>query len=291
MGCLMDKFKPMLAATLKEGHSIPYPVLASPKLDGVRAMVINGVVVSRRGIPIPNGHVQNIFGLNGYNGIDGELIVGHSGSNTVFRDTMSGVMTIDGEPDVRFYVFDSVLNDVGYEDRFLNLQTGYRVIKLNSMICSGREQLDTYEEWAISSGYEGVMLRRPSGVYKNGRSTINEFYLVKMKRFSDGEAIIIGVEELTVNNNEKTLISGGEGRRNTRKEGMIKSGTLGAIVVKDVVTGVEFKIGSGFSDEERKTMWGNDFMGSTVKYRYFPTGSKSKPRFPTFVGVRDLIDL
>ena len=290
---MSNKFKPMLAATLKEDSIIPYPVLVSPKLDGVRAIVIDGVVVSRNLIPIPNKHVQEKFGLDYYNGLDGELIVGDPTKHRCFRDTMSGVMSIDGAPNVKFYVFDYAEGCGEYESRFNDIpnEKQFGIVKLKSLFIRSWEQLCTYEAWALTQGYEGVMLRAPHGLYKHGRSTLKEFYLVKMKRFLDGEAVIIDVEELTVNNNDKTLISGGEGKRNTRKEGMVNSGTLGAIVVKDVITKVEFKIGSGFSDEERTTIWNGDFMGATVKYKYFPTGSKSKPRFPTFSGFRDKIDL
>ena len=38
---------PMLAATVKSVADLRFPLLASPKLDGVRAYVKNGVVWSR----------------------------------------------------------------------------------------------------------------------------------------------------------------------------------------------------------------------------------------------------
>ena len=67
--------KPMLAAKT-DGKGLSYPLLASPKLDEVRALIINGVVMSRSFKPIPNAHVQELFGRPEYNGLDGELIVG-----------------------------------------------------------------------------------------------------------------------------------------------------------------------------------------------------------------------
>jgi len=35
------------------------------------------------------------------------------------------------------------------------------------------------------------MLRHPQSPYKQGRSTPKEAYLLKVKRFSDGEAVIV----------------------------------------------------------------------------------------------------
>jgi DNA ligase-1 len=58
-------------------------------------------------------------------------------------------------------------------------------------------------------------------------------------------------------------------------------------------TGVEFEVGTGFDDGLRLAIWKNkDYYGKKiVKYKFFPTGSKDKPRFPVFLGFRDAIDI
>jgi DNA ligase-1 len=63
---------------------------------------------------------------------------------------------------------------------------------------------------------------------------------------------------------------------------------LGALKVRDIHSGVEFDIGTGFDDVLRLWVWEHreENMGRLVKYKYFPTGSKDKPRFPTFLGFR-----
>ena len=137
------------------------------------------------------------------------------------------------------------------------------------------------------------MLRAPDGPYKYGRSTFNEGYLVKVKRFLDGEAVIDSCEELMHNANEKTLVRNGKAHRNSKKEGKVGRNMLGAYNVRDVHTGVEFSVGSGFTEAERMDLWdgANLNIGKVIKYRYFPSGSKERPRFPTFLGFRDPIDL
>jgi DNA ligase-1 len=61
-------FKPMLASPA-DMSKLRFPLWLSPKLDGIRALVINGVVMSRSLKPIPNQHVQSLFGhLEGYDG-------------------------------------------------------------------------------------------------------------------------------------------------------------------------------------------------------------------------------
>ena len=66
---------------------------------------------------------------------------------------------------------------------------------------------------------------------------------------------------------------------------------LGALVVKCIHTGVEFQVGSGFDDEQRKALWDNPPIGRIISYNHFPHGRKTAPRHPTWKGFRDAIDL
>ena len=58
-------------------------------------------------------------------------------------------------------------------------------------------------------------------------------------------------------------------------------------------TGVEFSIGSGFTEEQRREIWNKkvELIGSIVKYKYFEVGVKDKPRFPIFLAFRDKKDM
>jgi DNA ligase-1 len=60
--------RPMLAC--KDATGLKFPLLASAKIDGVRALVKDGKVLSRSLKPIPNRHVQEMFGS--LEGADGE---------------------------------------------------------------------------------------------------------------------------------------------------------------------------------------------------------------------------
>ena len=63
---------------------------ASPKLDGIRCMIQNGVALSRSLKPIRNEYIQNILGgMELFNGLDGELIVGDPTAHDVYRTTTS----------------------------------------------------------------------------------------------------------------------------------------------------------------------------------------------------------
>lgn len=290
------QFKPMLAGTIEDVNTLKYPALVSPKLDGVRAIVKDGVVLSRSLKPIPNKHVQKLF--SHLEGLDGELIVGKSTAEDVYRKTVSGVMSENGEPEVTFYVFDCIEDlDKPFLERlekaFSITDKGVNVQDLIHEEVNSPEELLKVEAEFTSQGYEGAMVRSLDGRYKCNRSTLREGYLLKLKRFLDAEAILIGFEELMHNNNEAKVNELGHTDRSSHRENLEPGNTLGSLIVKDATTGVEFNIGTGFSAEQRKTIWNikNELIGSLVTYKYFPVGVKDAPRHSVFKGFRDKRDL
>lgn len=294
----MPTFKPMLAGEVPGLlEHLNFPVMVSPKYDGIRAIVIEGVVYSRSMKPIPNRHVQKMF--SHLNGFDGELIFGSPVAPDVFRVTTSAVMSIEGTPDVWFYAFDYTTEQtrhLGWLDRMqavigAGAQKNLMVVPQHS--CNHRKDIETYEAWYLKDGYEGVMVRNPIALYKNGRSTTREGRLLKLKRFADSEAVVLGMAEKLHNANEAKFNELGYQTRSSHQENMIGMDTMGALMVRDIKSGVEFNIGTGFDDKERARWWGmgSQATGRIVKYSYFPTGSKDKPRFPTYLGERDPRDM
>ena len=287
-------FKPNLAAKA-ELAKLRYPLLASPKLDGVRAAVVNGRLLSRTLKEIPNKHIQFMLASHGINGFDGELIVGDPWSKTAYIDTVSVVMSHDKEPtDLRFYCFDLWHVPSAYTQRWHQLQheaSQYpnSIIDVVDQVLIEKEyDLLEYEEAALAKGFEGLMLRDPEAKYKFGRSTTKEQGLLKLKRFEDGEAVIIGMEEEMFNGNEAETNELGRTKRSTAAAGLSGKGTMGALIVRDVVTGVEFNIGTGFTAEQRVGFWElkTTNIGQVVKYKHFPIGAKDKPRHPVYLGMR-----
>lgn len=291
----MSTFKPLLASPV-DWRYIDYSNLwLSPKLDGIRAIVIGGVVMSRSLKPIPNAHVQLLFGRAELEGYDGELICGEPNSPTVYRDTNSAVMSRDGQPDLRFYVFDHI-GDPGleYQQRFDRLQLHDGVHLLDQHSPRDEATLLALEEGYLNVGYEGVMLRRyhgPLSRYKFGRSTAKEGTLLKLKRMESSEAEVIGFEEEMQNCNEATTNSLGHTERSSHKAKMLGKGRLGALVCR-TPDGIEFNIGTGFTAADRSALWAerDRVIGRIVTYDHFPLGRKDAPRFPSFKGFRSVID-
>lgn len=291
------EFEPMLAGKPKAISDVRFPVLASPKLDGIRAIVRDGVLLSRKLKPIPNAFTQDRFNSLP-EGSDGELILGEPTTDP-YRRTTSAVMSRDGEPaDIRYYMFDNYLAHGGFQQRYVSLLSDLETAREDVHIVPHShvrtlDELLVYETWALEQGYEGAMARSLDGPYKFGRSTVKEGYLLKIKRFEDSEAEIIGYEERMHNANEATKDAFGRTERSSHQANKVGLGDLGALSLRDVHTGVEFNLGTGLKAADRVALWAerDTLAGKIIKYKFFPTGSKDKPRFSVFKGFRDRIDM
>ena len=101
------------------------------------------------------------------------------------------------------------------------------------------------------------MLRKPKSLYVGKRSKT----LIKVKRFYDIDATV-------------TKHLPGKGRNKN------VTGALGVVLSN----GVEFKVGSGLSDEDRKNP---PPIGYVIIIKYQELGKDTGvPRFPTFIGMQ-----
>lgn len=288
----MSTFKPMLA-TDADLSILRFPKLASAKLDGIRAIVIDKTVMSRNLKPIPNKFVQERFGKSEYEGLDGELIFGEPTAKDVYRRTTKAVMSqssTDGV-DVVFYAFDTIRSPTSPYGVRQPQAVRNGVVNLTQHPVYNMNELLHLEETLLDLGYEGLILRDPEGKYKYGRSTAIEQTLLKLKRFVDDEYEVIGVEERMHNGNEATKDELGRTKRSSAKAGKTGRGDLGALILR-TSGGIVFNCGTGFSDDERASLWRNrqSLIGRMAKVKSFAIGVKDAPRFPVFLGWRHEID-
>ena len=290
--------RPMLAATAARVEDIQLPALVSPKLDGVRALVQGGVVLSRSLKPIPNKVVQQLFGRRELEGLDGELVIGDPWAQDAFRRTSSGVMSHeDPVPNVVFHVFDR-WSDLDFERRLQQADLAVSRARTRQLQLVGHQLVYTLEELAqaeaayLAMGYEGLMARSLTGSYKEGRSTLREQGLMKLKRFEDAEALVLRAEPLLHNANAAVRNELGYAAQSSHQAGKVAQELLGALVVRGLpgtrYDGVEFSIGTGFDEAQRRLLWQQrgELKGRLATYKYFPSGSKEAPRFPVFKGFR-----
>ena len=128
------------------------------------------------------------------------------------------------------------------------------VILHKQEVCKSQEHLDTEMTRVIDIKGEGLMLKDPNSLYERKRSD----KLLKVKKFDDAEAEVIGHEAGTKN----------------------FTGMCGAIRVKHCDSGVIFKIGSGFTAAQRKSP---PKIGSKVTFKYQGLTNYKIPRFPIYL--------
>lgn len=290
-------FKPMLATTVEDFNSLTYPLMASAKLDGYRAVCYDNKALSRSLKPIRNNYVRSQLEANmdTLNSFDGELCLANLTEN--FSTVSSAISASDGYPDFRYVVFDYV-GDGSYQERFLSRVKDALpafVIVVPMQIANNFDELMAAHSKWTGEGFEGTMVRRFDGkdVYKAGRSTPSQQYLLKIKDFDDDEATIINFEERMSNQNEATTNELGRTQRSSHQENLVGRGDLGALVVKCDKYPEPFRIGTGFDDATRKLIYDNrdEWLGKLIKFKHQTSGELNAPRFPVYLGLRSLDDI
>lgn len=306
--------KPMLVGKCEDVSKLVFPVLGTPKLDGIRCITQGYKALSRKFLAIPNDHIrmtiESAFAAGKYTAsFDGEIMV----RNRTFNELSGDVRRVDGKPDFFYAVFDKVtpygpefagfgigIGDLGLSQPYSKRMRMLEALplpdfceKILPVTINSVAALQRYEAECLELGYEGVMIRSPDSPYKCGRSTANEGYLLKVKRFADGEAEVLGYECEYENQNIAQQDAFGRTKRASNQENMVAKDRLGKLCVRDLETKVEFDIGTGFTAKDREDLWRNKhkLVGLIAKYKHQPSGADEKPRFPVWLGWRDKWDM
>lgn len=300
-------FKPMLAKDMVPAK-LKFPVAVQAKIDGIRCVIKDGKALTRTLKEVPNREIFEYLSRPEFEGLDGELVVGSPTADDCYNTTVRYVMTPTKKTgqEWTYYVFDKHDHPGTFSERYEELsEPGFisdlRIATLTSNVANDMGELKDLEAAYVDLGYEGIIVRNPDALYKYGRSTVTVGESMKVKSYKDAEAKIIGVEEELHNANEAKTNALGRTERSSHKANKVGKGTLGALIVRDLKTGVEFKVGTGFTAQMRKEMWQDHIfghplsdrikpliVGKTIKYKYFDVGVKDKPRHPVFLGFRDM---
>lgn len=238
----------------------------SEKYDGVRAYWDGKQFISKQGKPYhaPYWFIKNFPDVP----LDGELWLARAQF-----DKLSGIVRkhvpIDAEwQTVSYQVFDLPKSDYTFDVRVEQLEA---LVKQQTIpawlqlipqfkLKNEAELWQTLERINAKKG-EGLMLHKGSSFYHAGRDD----ELLKLKKYQDAEARVI--QHLS-----------GKGKHQHR---------LGALLVEAVnhsQKGRRFKVGTGFSDQERLQP---PAIGSIIRYKYFGLTSKGLPRFASFMHIRE----
>lgn len=285
-----------------------WPVLVSTKLDGNRALFLNGKIFTRSMKEQPNRHLYTRFSDlvkftkdNPGVAIDGELY-----DHTIpFSDLQSILRSKDAEPTphLMFYAFDYIEKwgtpDRDFASRQASLQrslqhTGVVRCLRQTMLHTPSEVQAVYEE-ALNFGYEGLMVRNPSAPYKYGRATTKEDIIHKMKPWITDDAVVIGVEPMRRLRNglDRGKNEIGRTKKTYKQDDFVEVDEIGSLIVRDE-KGREFSLGwgRGWDAVKKAGVWKDhkksaDVVGRWVEYRSMGVGEKDLPRMPQLIRFRD----
>ncbi|MCF2948008.1 DNA ligase [Paraglaciecola aquimarina] len=237
----------------------------SEKLDGIRARWNGSILITRNGnkIHAPNWFVKDLPAQI----LDGELWLGRNS----FEQTTSIVLRDTPNQDwqkIKFMLFDLPAHTGNFNQRLSAMQSlvnkvssPYLQVIPQFRLNSQKQLMHTLDE-LVAQGAEGLMLHHQNAYYQDGRSS----HLVKLKKHQDAEASVIA------------HIPG---------KGKYKN-MLGSLLVELVDSeqnkqGLQFKIGTGFTDAQRQTP---PAIGSVITFKYYGYTARGIPRFASFLRVR-----
>ena len=251
----------ILLANVYRNELDPAPYLVSEKLDGVRA-IWDGQSLKTRSGRVINAPAWFVDALPPV-ALDGELWIARQRF-----DELSGIVRREIPVDtewrkVRYMLFELPGASGTFAERVEQMLAivakanvpWLQVIEQRPAV--NRENLKKWLARVVKQGGEGLMLHRADALYETGRSDT----LLKLKPALDAEGIVV-------------LHLPGKGKY----EGM-----LGALEIR-LADGKLLRLGSGFSDEQRKNP---PQPGAVVTYRYRDLTANGLPRFATFLRVRE----
>lgn len=291
-------WNPMLAEEGELGK-ITYPKVGMIKLNGVRGLNQNGKLVARSLKPLANKHTTALFSTSDLINFDGELTVGDPLAEEVFSITSSALRSVAGTPDAQWWLFDYFHPTARYLGRLEMLQRAFEKSSNDSIglityrILKSDADTEQYAEECLAEGAEGLVLRSPDALYKQGRSTVEEGGFLRFCPWLRSEATLITIHEGKVNLNESKANELGYLKKQTLKENMVGSGRAGAGTFRDLKSGVEFNMPIP-TVKLQDEMWKHpeNYIGKIFKYKFKPAVKiGGKPRFPQIEGERMAVDM
>lgn len=230
----------------------------SEKLDGVRAYWDGEKLLSRQGneFVAPSWFTEKFPTIS----LDGELWIGRE----QFESTLSAVSKLnplDAEwRKIKYMLFELPESKGTFTQRLRRLKQVVEELAVPHLqvvsqvrITNDHEALQVRLDKIVQAGGEGLMLHRADALYQTGRS--ND--LLKVKKFEDAEALVIAH-------------LAGKGKH---------LGKLGALLLR-TPEGLEFKVGSGFSDYQRTYP---PAIGCQITYKFYGLTNRGVPRFASFL--------
>lgn len=250
----------LLAQVYQSGIDVQQ-YLVSEKYDGVRAVWDGKLLYTRQGnvINAPAWFTKGLPKMP----LDGELWLARGQFDTLSGTVRKDVPIDEEWRDISYLIFELPNAEGTFEVRAKRIveiikQANVTHLKaVRQFRVKDEAELKKRLKQVVAQGGEGLMLHRADASYIAGRSDV----LLKLKPYFDAEATVVAYTK-------------GKGKY---------AGKLGALIVQ-TPEGIRFKLGSGFSDAQRENP---PKIGSIVTYSYKDKTKMGKPKFASFLRVRD----
>lgn len=278
--------KAMLAKNF-EPKKVKFPVWVTPKLDGLRALVVVHSVDDVRFYSRGGNEIKSVEHIRKHL-ISLQLPVGTILDGEIYRhgedfNYLSGIARRQYWTEesllLQYHVFD-IVSELPWPERHnkfcgMLLRSDPQKIQLvMQYVASDVEDVKELHDGFAIGGFEGAMVRTQVLDKKTKQwswlgyeSDERSLQIQKVKMFHDDEGIIVGVEE------------------EISKDGLPK-GRTGKFVMK-TKEGKEFRA-AGITDDIKKDSWENpeQYIGKRATFKYLNLSEGGVPRHPNFKGLR-----
>lgn len=180
----MDKGLSAMLAHEWTHEPLVYPVYVQPKLDGIRCLLYekegDTIFQSRNHTFFQNfPHIKGVHGVI----LDGELYR----HDLEFQDITS-IVRKKNHPDlskIQYHIYD-IVGEGTFEQRFIQFKDFPNAVETKKVF--NVDEIEAYHADCVRRGYEGIMIRTPSGLYRQTRSKD----LLKYKHFKTEEFKVVG---------------------------------------------------------------------------------------------------
>lgn len=231
----------------------------SEKLDGVRGYWNGKILLSRQGkqIQAPEFWLENFppFAL------DGELYTKVNDFENI-SSIISHSQRKNDWQEVKLFVFDvpdangTLLERLAFLEDFLDKNPNDFIKIIPQLPINSKEEMQNYFEEIINKGGEGLVLRNPNLPYERKRSSS----ALKYKSQNEGNCKVMKINQ-------------GKGKYKD---------LMGSLDCQ-MLDGREFKLGSGFSDDDRKNP---PKVGEIITFKYETLTKKGLPKFASYLRKR-----
>lgn len=293
---------------------VRFPCIVQPKIDGVRALNLNGTLTGRSLKPFEGFGITEYFSHPGFQWLDGEMTLG-SKPNCTERlcSSTTGAMgrfkDVTEMADLHWWVFDYLNTpSLWYGARYDVLKERVewldhpRVHLVPMYTARSPSELQRFIAQFANEGYEGTIIRNPDAPYKEGRATRTRQELWRVKPWADAEILVTGITEGEANGNVAKTNALGRTERSSHKAGMVPNGQVGSIQgvmladFHDPLTGkllfakgLPVTVGSGEMTVAEATRYFQNpeqIVDHIVKFAHMTHGVKDLPRFPIYKSHR-----